>query len=150
MPRSTMQMGFSFECDMTQDGQWQTSQEISGHRPSPRSLPIPLIKERTPFQIIAQGYLKRTSESLMQNDYLSSRRCNEIFSNISAGEIHYDKPVTVYAEKNMDADGIYLVVDMQREEGGFIDLELDAPANMIIDLAVGEHLADLRVRSSIG
>jgi len=146
MARSTMQMGFSFECDMSQDGhQWQTSQEISDHQPSPRPLPVPVIKKRTPFQIIAQGTLKRTSESSMQNDYLSSRRANEIFSNINAGEIHNDKPVKVCA----NSDGIYIVVDMQREEGGFIDLELDAPANMIIDLAVGEHLADLRVRSSI-
>ncbi len=150
MPRSTMQMGFSFECDMRQYGQWQTSQEISDRQPSPRPLPRPVIKKRTPFQIIAQGYLKCTSESSMQNDYLSSRRANEIFSNISVGEIHRDKPVMACMAKDMDADGIYIIVDMQREEGGFIDLELDAPANMIIDLAVGEHLADLRVRSSIG
>ena len=40
-------------------------------------------------------------------------------------------------------------MDIQREECGFIDLELDAPENMIVDFAVGEHLADLRVRSSI-
>lgn len=161
MARSTMQMGFTFEFDMTQDDywqqleyetneNWQSSSEISDHQPSPRPLPIPVIKKRTPFQVIAHGTLKRTSESLMQNDYLSSRRSNEIFSNISPGEIHRDKPVTVCMEKGMGSDGIYLVMDMHREEGGFSDLKLDAPANMVIDLAVGEHLADLRVRSSIG
>ena len=161
MARLTMQMGFSFEFDMTQHDQWhkleyktnetwQASREISDHQPTPRPLPVPVIKKRTPFQITAQGYLKCASDSSMQNDYLSSRRANEIFSNISAGEIHRDKPVTVCMGKHIDADGIYVVVDMQREEGGFIDLELDSTANMIVDLAVGEHLADLRVRSSIG
>ncbi len=150
MPRSTMQMGFIFEYDMRKDGQWQTSREISDHQPTPRPLPIPVIKKRTLFQIIAQGYLKRTSDSSMQNDYLSARRCNEFFSNINPGEIHHDNPVRVCMGKYSDSDGAYIVVDMQREECGFIDLEFDAPENMIIDLAVGEHLADLRVRSSIG
>lgn len=146
--RSTIQMGFTFECDMRKDKdtQWQASREISDHQPIPRPLPIPVIKKRTPFQIIAQGTLKRTADSSMQNDYLSARRANEIFLNINLGEIHYDKAVKLC--KN--SDGIYIVVDMQREECGFIDLELDAPANMIVDFAVGEHLADLRVRSSIG
>lgn len=159
--RLSIQMGFTFQCDITQDDQWQkleyetnenwqNSQEISDFQPGSRPLAIPIIKKRTSFQIIAQGTLKRTSESLMQYDYLSSRRSSEIFSNISAGEIHRDKPVTVCMGKDMDADGVYLVIDMQREEGGFIDLELDAPAGMIVDMAVGEHLADLRVRSSIG
>ncbi len=146
IPRSTMQMGFSFECDMRKDGQWQASQEISDNQPTPRPLPVPVIKKRTPFQITAQGYLKCTSDSSMQNDYLSARRANEIFSNINPGEIHRDKAVKVCAH----FEGIYIVVDMQREEGGFIDLELDAPENMIVDFAVGEHLADLRVRSSVG
>ena len=148
MPRSTIQMGFSFECDMTKDKdtRWQASKEISEHQPGPRPLPVPAIKKRTPFQIIAQGYLKRASDSSMQNDYLSARRANEIFTNINPGEIHYDKPVKAC----VNSDGIYIVVDMEREECGFIDLELDAPENMIVDFAVGEHLADLRVRSSIG
>jgi hypothetical protein len=152
MARSTIQMGFTFECNLTknQNTQWQTSREISEHQPIPRPLPLPVIKKRTPFQITAQGYLKCASDSSMQNDYLASRRANEIFSNMSVGEIHRDKPVAVCMGKNMDADGIYIIVDMQREEGGFIDLELDAPENMIVDFAVGEHLADLRVRSNIG
>ncbi len=151
MPRSTIQMGFIFECDMTKDKdtQWQTSKEVSEHQPTPRPLPVPIIKKRTPFQIIAQGVLKHTSDSSMQNDYLSSRRANEIFSNINL-DIHHDNSVMVCMDKDSDSDGIYIVVDMQREECGFIDLELDASENMIIDLAVGEHLADLRVRSSIG
>jgi hypothetical protein len=165
MKRSTLQMGFSFEADMRQDDQWREleyktaenwyfSKEISACQPEPRPLPLPVIRKRTPFQIIAQGILKRAAESgtesLMQHDYLSARRNNEVFANISAGEIHYDKPATVCMEKNTDADGVYLLVDMQREECGFIELELDAPAGMIVDLAVGEHLADLRVRASVG
>ena len=165
--RSTSQMGFTFEFDFTQDDNWRNieykvtddwclSREVSSTQPIPRPLSIPVIKPRTPFNIIAQGVLKRDLEildapgQLMQSDYLSSRRCNDVFQDMTVSDVHCGKPVNVFYEKNIHrADGIYIIVDMQREECGFIDFEIDAPSGMLVDVAIGEHLADLRVRSSI-
>lgn len=52
-----------------------------------------------------------------------------------------------YAE---EGDGVYLILDLKREESGYLylDLELDSPALILIGF--GEHLEDLRVRTSVG
>ena len=47
-------------------------------------------------------------------------------------------------------DGVYVVIDMYKERAGYLtfDLEVDNDAEVII--AMGEHLADMRVRAFVG
>lgn len=47
-------------------------------------------------------------------------------------------------------DGICLIVDTQKENTGFLCFDLDVPRECEILIGFGEHLEDLRVRSSIG
>lgn len=47
-------------------------------------------------------------------------------------------------------DGIYLIVDLNREEAGVFELELDVPHEAEVLIGFGEHLDDLRVRTSVG
>jgi len=47
-------------------------------------------------------------------------------------------------------DGVYLLIDMQREEAGLFTLELDGEEGATIDAAYGEQLDDLRVRARVG
>ena len=158
--RLTPQMGFVFEYDAAKGDNWKLLDYVCGNEwhpavtventkaPVERPLKQCLLKSRTPFNIIAQGVLKRFAESadetvaeLMQHDFLSAQRDFELFE---------DDAVKLSPSKLSEADGFYLIVDMEREECGFIELELTAPAGTIIDIAVGEHLADLRVRASVG
>lgn len=49
-----------------------------------------------------------------------------------------------------DEDGIYLLVDMERITVGYLALEVECPVSTRILVGFGEHLDDLRVRTSIG
>jgi hypothetical protein len=159
--RISSQMGFTFEynaflnddwttLNYSMSDDWESAIPISNIMlPEERPLPSLSLKNRTVLNIIAQGVLKRntanpnaTVAELMQTDFLSSRRDTELFD--SNGVFLYNDL------KPANADGFYVVVDMKREECGFINLELEANPGTIIDIAVGEHLADLRVRASTG
>ena len=54
------------------------------------------------------------------------------------------------ANRETDSPGLYLILDLGREEVGFLDLDIEAGPGTIIDLAHGEHLADQRVRATVG
>ena len=49
----------------------------------------------------------------------------------------------------IEDDGIYIVFDLEREEAGYLSLSFTAQEGTIVDIAWGEHLDDLRVRSFI-
>ncbi len=156
----TPQMGFTFEYNAFGNDAWKSLDYIchNGWEPAvktgrteppvERLLQQCLMKKKTSFNIISQGVLKRHLEStnktiaeLMQHDFLSTRRACELFE---------DSTVKVNFSRITGADGFYVIVDMEREECGFIELELTASEETIIDIAVGEHLADLRVRAAVG
>ena len=39
-------------------------------------------------------------------------------------------------------DGTYIILDLGREECGFVDLDIGAAAGTVVDIAIGEHLVD--------
>lgn len=47
-------------------------------------------------------------------------------------------------------DGIYLLLDLGKTTSGFLVLDVVTPAAAVVDVAFGEHLEDLRIRSSVG
>ena len=133
--RLTPQMGFVFEYDARKmAGDWQNIQSgdfVDSPVPEPRPLPLPELKPQTSMAVVAKGSFIRSGDGdgktvgqLMQSDFLSSED--------NAG------------------DGSFLVIDMGREECGFITLEAEAPAGTVLDIAVGQHLAQMRVGARIG
>lgn len=140
MPRITIQMGFTFEYDARKDDGWTTAEYrpddswtpaavVPGMlSPEERPLPMLVLQPTVAGRIIGQGCLNRsvkvdaTVAQLMQRDEFSDQ-----------GE-----------------DGTYIILDLGREECGFIDLDMDAVAGTVVDIAIGEHLVDQRVRASVG
>lgn len=47
-------------------------------------------------------------------------------------------------------DGIYLLIDLQEETAGLFSLDIDLPESCDVLIGFGEHLDDLRVRTSVG
>lgn len=47
-------------------------------------------------------------------------------------------------------DGIFAIVDLGEEDTGFLSIDVNVPRECDIFIGWGEHLADLRVRTSIG
>lgn len=156
MPRITFMMGFVFEYDAQQgEVEWAPATVVSGpDKIIERPLPMLLLRQRAPAKAVGQGLLKRDASSgktvaqLMQSDFLSSRRDSELFDTPVAPEggwsLPGDSPLV------SDADGVYMIFDLEREECGFIDLDIQTSAGTIVDVAVGEHLDDGRVRAAVG
>jgi len=159
MPRLTPMMGFAFEYDARKDDvAWTPSEVVPGiGAPAERPLPMLTLQPQTASKIVGQGVLIRPEEDgttvaeLMQHDFLSCRRDFELFENIPKSAAEAGMFPVVIDSGNIDhADGAYVIFDLEREECGLIDLEVESPAGTIVDIAVGEHLADGRVRAAIG
>jgi len=108
------------------------------------------IKNRIPFRIAAQGIFVRRESSksvaeLMYNDFLSTRLPDEIFE--SSPSVNGAEPVII--KQVLDADGVYIMLDCGREEVGLFEIDIDCKEGTVIDITYGEHVDDLRVRSTI-
>ena len=172
LPRITPQLHFTFEFDSRLDDDWissgyapdrswhhiTNSEAVSIDRTwnfTPRPVKKILIKDRLPAKIVAQGVFKRNGDSenllsqTMYHDFLSCRLPDEVFKTGSFG-LEKLEPVIIRHPLVQGADGTYMVIDLGREEVGLFELDIDANDGAIIDLAYGEHLDDLRVRSITG
>jgi hypothetical protein len=160
MPKITLQLGFPFFYDARKvQAEWTLirEQDLKATRQDRSLHPRPIaklkIQDRVAGRICAQGVFRRINGkeilvASMQRDYLSAREAKELF-NRSANWLLPDETGLCMAPQEGN-DGVYLVVDLGREEAGFLDLEIDAPTGTTLDIANGEHLDDLRVRANIG
>jgi hypothetical protein len=79
----------------------------------------------------------------MWDAYLAPKPKEELLAFTECGmrwEIAQDTP----------ADGAYFLVDMGEEAVGYLTLDFDVPMECDVLIGYGEHLEDLRVRSSVG
>ena len=117
--------------------------------------------------IKSQGKLIRKDKNAQpaQNikaDYLSFLFVDELFENINTENRCITSKekgnVTLYsAEKQLnsyvcfkgdnDNDGVYLLLDLENMQTGLLELELDAESETVVDIAYGECIDDLRVRT---
>lgn len=167
--RFNEQMGFTFNFDAAGDDDWRDADyradeewknaAATSEAPAPRPRPLKMLdlRPRAEARIVAQGLLKRVAAAEdqtlaqgMQSDFLSARRPWELFDDCPPISSSLSFPAKLNPAKLAGADGAYVLLDLGREECGLIELELNATGACTIDIAVGEHVDDLRVRSSIG
>ncbi len=92
-------------------------------------------------KIYTQGVLFRSAEEygtpaeLMQKDALSCRKREEIFDGITL---------------KRQSDGAYFVIDLEKEYAGHFTMDISCDEGTVIDIGWGEHLEDMRVRTSVG
>ncbi|WNQ09894.1 alpha-L-rhamnosidase C-terminal domain-containing protein [Paenibacillus aurantius] len=170
VPVSTNQLGFTFEFDAGRDDGWLTEAYQMGEdwkrfgdgpeaRTGPRlyKRPVPklVIQDRCPAKLLSQGLFIRQAEpntsvaELMQHDYLSYRLPESLME--TAGDFSLPSPAGLSLRPSLfrENGGVYLLLDLGREECGLLDLELEADAGVLVDIAYGEHLEDLRVRAEV-
>ncbi|MFA5866216.1 MAG: hypothetical protein WC975_16205 [Phycisphaerae bacterium] len=165
--RFDLQMGFTFHYNASGEDPWRQGDYRGGvwqkvaatdEQALPQLRPLKMLELRPCVDgvIIAQGLLKRTVAhgrtvaELMQQDYLSARHSWDLFEGLAPNSAPAKAPVTLSEVRLDGADGMYVLFDLGREECGFPVLDIDSAGGTVIDLAVGEHLDDLRVRASIG
>jgi alpha-L-rhamnosidase len=109
-----------------------------------------------PSKIKTQGVFRRCFENetnladMMQRDFLSTCRRDEIFLNGSENKLPATYGLEVDPKVFTSGQGVYIILDLDREETGFFEFEIDSESGVIVDIAYGEHLEDLRVRSCVG
>lgn len=91
-----------------------------------------------------------TPAELMQSDYLSSRLPMEIFQKDCGYSLKVPSAGLNIGNIPDGNDGVYIFIDMQREEAGLFELELEGEDGVRIDTSYGQQVDDLRVRASIG
>lgn len=136
-----------------------------------RPIPAPIALERMKARFVSQGVLYRppdagaTVAELMQTDYLSFRETRQLFAagggyagvRSGTGAESLILPLEpgaglAFPDNTLTgpASGWYLVLDLGQEASGLFELDIEAAAGTIVDMAYGEHLDDLRVRASVG
>ncbi len=146
----TMQVGFGFIYDASKENNpWENAVIAPIETTlSPRPIERTTLAEPTWGKRISQGYFIRkltegTVAQQMKSDFLSFRRN-------SGAEMPFGSPEYPYVAKDTEGDGAYMLFDLEQESAGLLTLKLTAKAGSIVEVAYGEHLDDLRVRSYIG
>ncbi|NLG26213.1 MAG: hypothetical protein GX558_12715 [Clostridiales bacterium] len=145
----SVQLGFSFEYDAgaalpaLAPAALVDGPERLDPRPIPRLRTLP----RRPATIASQGVYSPidgpTPAARMQYAPIAFRE----WSNLTAS------PPFLPCEDGMalNADGpIFLLIDLDGEEAGYLDVELDVERPCEVLIGWGEHLDDLRVRTRVG
>ena len=90
---------------------------------------------------ITDGKEKSIGKKVYQS-YLSTRTADEL---LDIGE----HTVSWHIEQAELAEGVYFLLDAGQESVGFLNLDFEVPEECDVLIGYGEHLEDLRVRSSI-
>ncbi|MFC3771802.1 family 78 glycoside hydrolase catalytic domain [Paenibacillus sp. GCM10012303] len=171
LPMSTAQLGFTFEYDAARGDGWLSPEyrmtdewkrsgpgRAADEYPAWYARPVRKldVKERCGSKLITQGvYVRQAAPSdaivaeLMQSDYLSHRLSRSLIGGGGPLTLPSSGGLPIKPEAFQENGGVYLVLDMGREECGFLELELDGEEGAFLDIAYGEHLDDLRVRASV-
>ena len=145
----TPQLGFVFKYDScAKDAVYQKS-VLAGKEKHLIERPIKklIIEEDTIGTLKTQGVYctdgrLKTIGKLMQETYLSTR---------AEGELLYrdNESITWHMDDEDMAEGVYFVLDAGQESVGFLNLDIEVPKECDVLIGYGEHLEDLRVRTSI-
>lgn len=142
------QLGFTFGYDQTRSETATTYSVLVGEGTFfERPIKKLSIGEPTRGSLIRRGgFIDRTSSSVP-----AERMQNAALENIYlCGKCQLPSANGIELKRPDGADGIFAIIDLGAESAGFISLELEVESECDIFVGWGEHLADLRVRTSIG
>lgn len=164
----TDQLGFVCCCDGRNFDGWEQPDYddsgwedavASGERTAPVPRPVARLVpgERRRVCFANQGFLLRreareTFAATVSHDLMRPVPAAHFFGLpglYGSGPLQLDGP---YRIPTADApeNGSFVILDFGGECAGKLELELEAPAGTVIDLSIGEHLDDGRVRCRIG
>lgn len=157
------QLSFSFQYNAVAAGEWMDS--LTEDASWGNALPIPseplyyprpisqlTVGSPAAARVCAQGVFKNTAAENSGERVLGAWLRHIPFSAMVGGKGESEAlPSAVGLEfASQEGDGCYVVVDMLREQAGYVMLDLQTDAPCEIDIGWGEHLEDLRVRAEVG
>ncbi len=151
--RITPQQGNGFHYDFTAEAEpWEAAVVVpTGFIEVARPIKQTKMKECCVSTIVAQGifeyYKGETAAEKMQYAWLSSKRFAEMTGENRLLRDRVKEPLTFAAEKG---EKIFFVADMGRETCGHLSFSVTVDKDCKMLLGWGEHLTDLRIRTSVG
>ncbi len=152
----TKQMCFNFEYDANVWLPQYTPSVLVSKDKKLKERPVKklVITKDGKSRLVAQGvFLEWNQEARKaercQHAYFSALRKQELMRT----EVEKTKLKQEYSwriPETFRGDGVYLVFDLGGEKAGFLDFSLTVPQKCEVLISIGEHLDDLRVRSSVG
>lgn len=157
----TGQLGYSFRYDADREDRWNyldaefvsfaNSVELERDcRFMPRGISKLEILPQVPARIVSQGVfvypdgMPNVAEA-MQQAYLSHRELKMLTPFDFKVNLPQEKGIRFHAEKS----GVYVILDLEQEQCGFFHIRIKTDTPVHVDVGFGEHLDDLRVRTSI-
>lgn len=130
------------------DSAWPRAVPSSG-RAEPMERPVPpLVREEAPPpRIVALGTLTRTASG--EPRPVAAEVAADSLRPFPGPPRRLDSPLSLGLPA-APANGLYVILDCGGERTGSLEVELEAAAGTVVDIAHGEHLLDGRVRCHIG
>ncbi len=156
----TGQLGYTYHYDNTQNDAFITGESVQDFLPSrvitgitksihKRPIKRLNLENRVWGNIVQQGTFSYGDEAVdsiglaMQQAALSHRPLRQM---TGSSNRRMRDGITVSADK----EGIYLILDLEEETVGFLDLDIETDNPCRIDIGYGEHLLDGRCRTAVG
>ncbi len=154
------QLGPTYHADLCGDDGFRRS----GGEGFARSRPVPTIStdfhprpnqklilaERMPATLSRVGGFAYTTDAPvasvnMQRAAILGRGIGDM---MKSGDHRFSSPARLVAD-HADYPGVFFIVDLGEETAGFLDIDLELPADCRIDVGFGEHLRDGICRTAI-
>ena len=108
------------------------------------------LEERLPATVCRMGGFRYTTESGvashdMQYAAITGRSPIDM---IKTGDVRFSAPTKLVAD-DPNFPGVFFIVDLGAETAGFLDIDLELPADCRIDVGYGEHLDDGICRTAV-
>ena len=160
--RISPQLGLTYACDLTAQGESfhdAVNMEIGDPDWNIRPVEKLVLEPRCSVQYTQQGIFSiphyssiadAYPEKDMQSAFLSFRPLSTL-SGIkkAARQQNEASPYTFVFDSDQAGSGIYWIVDLGAETAGFLDLDLEVPADCDLLVGFGEHLQDGRCRTAV-
>lgn len=156
MPIS-MQLGFSYHYNLRAQDHWEKpGVEASGFAPSrvvpdiSKQLhlrPIQKLRLEAPVEAhpVQQGSFFYTQQGQAAVNMQSAALCFGSWRQVTGKQER-----TLPAELSVqEGDGVYVILDMEQEQAGLLDLDFSVPCDCQVEIGYGEHLADGRCRTAV-
>ena len=153
MENITAQLGFSFAYDARAgEGTFGPAAVISGPRElHPRPTPKLELLPRKAAEVITQGVFfggpGDTPAEIQQLAPMAFRGLRDMTGLAQRPFLPDEAGVRFSCA---DGDGLYVLIDLQEEDAGLLDLDITLEEEADVIIGWGEHTHDLRLRTSVG
>jgi len=152
-PNTTPMLGRGFNFDFTAaETEWhKATVKDTGYNEVPRLTKKTKVEKETLGKVTAQGvFMKnggKTHAVLLQECWMKTVFYYDMTGTHRVFTSDMHEPVTFKSE---EGDGIFVIVDLGRESTGYPRVKVNMKESCQAYICWGEHLQDLRIRSSVG